>query len=172
MNDCHTVTHPPDWSQPQHCTILLSPISSDRSLGRSWQPPRNNPPLSCIALSISIISAKLDEGSPLGDLWVSRPQLDVATEMSLSHAVEVLDGVEDTLLLGGVCVWLHVEDEATLEEEVAELGVVLTSESCWGFGITLFGQRWRIGQRWSVGQRWSRGQRRSVLNSLNSQKEA
>jgi hypothetical protein len=64
---------------------------------------------------------------------VGRPKLGVETEVSLHHAVKVLDGIENAGLLSGVGVMLHVEDWVALNEEVMELHVVFTTEGCWGF---------------------------------------
>jgi hypothetical protein len=62
--------------------------------------------------------------------------------MPFCHAIEVLDGVEDTGFLSGIGAMLHIEDEVTLEEKVAELHVVFTTEGCRGFGIAFFELRW------------------------------
>jgi hypothetical protein len=79
---------------------------------------------------------------PPGYLWVSRPKLNIAMEVSLCHAVKVLNGIENVGLLSGIGVMLHVEYEVAFEEEIMELRVVFTTEGCWGFGITFFGLRW------------------------------
>jgi len=70
--------------------------------------------------------------------------------MSFCHAIEVLDGVDDTRLVRGVSAWLHVEDKAALEDEIVEFGVVFAGEGSRSFGIAFF---------------WLRGVRRSVVRS-------
>jgi hypothetical protein len=84
-------------------------------------------------------------------------------EVLLHHAVEVLNGIENVGLLGGIGVMLHIEDEITLKEEIAELCVVFTTEGGWGFGVTFLGLR----QSWSWSWSWSR-----LLEGLEGWEEA
>ena len=56
---------------------------------------------------------------PLSNLGISTTSLNVATEVLFSHTVKVLNCVENMCLFSCKGVWLHIENEFALEEEVS-----------------------------------------------------
>ena len=55
------------------------------------------------------------EDIPLIDFWICTTIFDIAAEVSLCHAIEVLDRIEDAGLFGGKSTGFGVENETTFE---------------------------------------------------------
>jgi len=108
--------------------------------------------------------------SPIIDLRIRGSSFDIATEMMLSHTLEVVNGIDDAGFFGLESAGFDIKNETALEEEFSKLSGVITTEGSQSLSIALFGMqnrgRWRCHGSLNNGlKRWEQTHDESLITS-------
>jgi len=77
--------------------------------------------------------------SPIVNLRIRRSSLNIVAEMTLSHTLEVVNGIDDVGFFSLESAGFDIKNETALEEEFSKLSGVITTEGSWSLSIALFG---------------------------------